>query len=107
MTPKTITPEQIKDWLDIIQQKREWLAERCGVTKPTVNGWLSAGRLIPQPKLEIIYGSMHPSPESLNSLKLNFDHDEWLRIEEARKLCRIAPAQRVLPGRYHSSSATA
>lgn len=47
-------PDKIKDWLKEIGKDRNWLADQCGSSLPTINGWLSAGRPIPTPILKII-----------------------------------------------------
>lgn len=48
------TPTNIKAWLKLIKKDRAWLADQCGVSAPTVDGWLSAGRNIPEPAAKII-----------------------------------------------------
>ena len=53
-----ISGEEIKRWLADIGEDREWLARQCHVSKPTVNGWLSAGRTIPKPTLSILKSLM-------------------------------------------------
>lgn len=91
-SPDSLTNDQVKHWL--VQEKdgdRDWLAAKCGVTKPTVNGWLSAGRLIPHAKLKIIHGLMHPDQESAGQLRLPLTHQQWMRIEAARKLVGEPP----------------
>lgn len=60
------TPKNIIAWLKGIKKDRAWLAEQCGVSATTVNGWLSAGRNIPAPSAKIIRqlmikgGSLNP-----------------------------------------------
>lgn len=44
----------IKAWLKKTGHNRTWLGEQCGVSKSTVNGWLSAQRPIPNPALKIL-----------------------------------------------------
>lgn len=55
--------EDIKTWLSGSGKSREWLAEQCGVSLPTVNGWLSANRPIPGPALRLIERLRNGSPE--------------------------------------------
>lgn len=55
--------EEIKSWLADSGRSREWLAEECGVSLATVNGWLSAGRPIPGPALRIIERLRNGAPE--------------------------------------------
>jgi hypothetical protein len=62
-----MTESQIKDWLEASDRDRHWLAEQCGVSKPTVDGWLSAGRTIPAPALKLIHRLMH-GPGSINPI---------------------------------------
>jgi hypothetical protein len=54
-------PDDIKRWLEEEKKDRHWLAAQCHVSKPTVDGWLSAGRKIPAPALAVIRGLMTPS----------------------------------------------
>lgn len=55
-TPKRrmATKEDVKTWLKTTGQDREWLAEKCYVTKPTVNGWFRSTGIIPPAKLALI-----------------------------------------------------
>ena len=46
-------PETIKKWLKENGKSREWLAAQCGVSKPTVDGWMG-GRNIPKPALRAL-----------------------------------------------------
>lgn len=55
--------EDIKVWLTEAGKSREWLADECGVSVATVNGWLSAGRSIPGPALRIIERLRNGAPE--------------------------------------------
>lgn len=55
--------EEIKAWLTEAGKSREWLADECGVSFATVNGWLSAGRPIPGPALRIIERLRNGAPE--------------------------------------------
>lgn len=58
MDPENIGPQEIKDWLAKVGKDREWLAKECHVSKPTVNGWLSAGRKVPRPAMSILKSLM-------------------------------------------------
>lgn len=49
-----ITADTIKNWLSEQGHDRAWLADKCNVSKPTVDGWLSANRPIPGPAERII-----------------------------------------------------
>lgn len=53
---KNLSPlkDEIKNWLAVIGQNRKWLAERCGVSKSTVNNWLSTSINISPRKLALI-----------------------------------------------------
>lgn len=55
--------EEIKEWLSASGHSREWLADQCGVSFTTVNGWLSANRTIPGPALRLIDRLRKGSPE--------------------------------------------
>jgi hypothetical protein len=41
-----IKNQLVKDWLKERGHSRSWLAAQCGVSKKTVDNWLSAGRPI-------------------------------------------------------------
>ncbi len=58
MDLENIGPQEIKEWLAKVGKDREWLAKECHVSKPTVNGWLSAGRTIPRPAMSILKALM-------------------------------------------------
>lgn len=51
---ETLTKDDVKVWLKTTGQDREWLAEKCYVTKPTVNGWFRSAGIIPPAKLALI-----------------------------------------------------
>lgn len=53
-----IDREVVKKWLKSRGYNREWLAYQCGVSKGTVNNWLSAGRPIKGAPARIIEGLM-------------------------------------------------
>lgn len=44
----TLTKSQVKDWLKKNNYSRDWLAEQCGVSKQSVDTWLSKSRDIPR-----------------------------------------------------------
>ncbi len=56
-----MNPETIKTWLKSNRKDRQWLADKCGVHKQTVDGWLSANRTISAPAATIIRGLMKGS----------------------------------------------
>lgn len=49
-----MSSNKIKKWLYEKNRSRSWLADHCGVSKSTVDGWLSADRPIPKPAQKII-----------------------------------------------------
>jgi len=59
--------ERVKRWLRDERQSREWLAEKVGVEKRTVDNWLSSPRAIPHKALLIIERLMVPSEEAQQS----------------------------------------
>lgn len=76
--------DDIKSWLRKHEIDRFWLAERCGVTKRTVDNWLSTPRTIPPKARLIISGLIHtlqPVPEEvvLQNLVLEIDVDTFDR----------------------------
>lgn len=56
---------ELKKWLDQAGKDRRWLAHQCGVSKATVDGWLSAGRKIPAPAAKLISRLVN-GPDTLN-----------------------------------------
>lgn len=75
---------------------REWLAGKLGVSKRTVDNWLSAGAPIPELKLALIRGLMateklaltkqnlviHPTREQFANWTKAFKHSEHETLEE-------------------------
>ena len=57
--------EEVKEWLLSTGETREWLAQQCGVSLSTVNGWLSANRPIPGPAMRLIE-RLRTGPPELN-----------------------------------------
>jgi len=53
-----ITKTDVKAWLKSIGKDRQWLAEQCYVTKPTVDGWFKSAGTIPIGKLALIKNIM-------------------------------------------------
>lgn len=77
----TTTPAIIKRWLKRIDQDRAWLANHCGVSKSTVDGWLAenAQRAIPAPCLRIISTLMNERMVINPQITLN----DYSRIQQA------------------------
>lgn len=78
--------KEIKSWLKAIGKNREWLAEKTGAARLTINTWLSTSRPIPKRATVLISELMvqHPtnnsSPSEENSLTLTVDSstfDHW------------------------------
>lgn len=71
--------DYIKRWLKENGHDRQWLANRCGVSLPTVHGWLSSGRRMSDSAKKLceaaILGPYIP--------KIEFSFDEWLSIQNA------------------------
>lgn len=76
-----ITAETIKDWLSEQRRDRAWLAEKCHVSKPTVDGWLSANRPIPGPAARLIEQLMDGGVPLSPALDLH----TWQRLTEKAK----------------------
>lgn len=91
------TPEEIKNWLEKNRKDRLWLAEKCLVSKRTVDNWLSEGRNIPPRKLGVIESLIQDenkgtqieerrqSPET-QLMILKFTEKEWQIIQEYKRL---------------------
>ena len=76
-----ITAESIKTWLSEQGHKRPWLADKCSVSKTTVDGWLSANRPIPGPAQRIIQQLMGGGVSFSPVLDLH----TWHRLSEKAK----------------------
>ena len=76
----TQPPAQIKQWLKTISRTRHWLAEQCGVSKLTVDGWMN-GRTIPKPAATIINNLMF----KMAPITPRFSIEEYNRIQQAAK----------------------
>jgi hypothetical protein len=81
--------DEIKDWLDSIGKDRHWLAEKCGVKKNTVDGWLSNGRPISGPALLVLKELMNPGRPLTPAL----DYTTWKRLEAKAAMRRISLEQ--------------
>ena len=79
-----MTPDIIKDWLDEQGKDRHWLAEKCGVKKATVDGWLSNGRPIPATALIVLRDVMNPGRPLTPSL----EYSTWKRLEAKAEMRR-------------------
>lgn len=73
--------ERIKQWLKAERQTRQWLAEHCGVSKKTVDNWLSSPKPVPPKALLIIERLMAKSVEREAGAGLP-DHILVLRVDE-------------------------
>lgn len=74
---------RIKNWLKENKKTREWLAEKCYVTKPTVDGWFRSAGVIPTAKLALIKKLM----EEPNPVISDFAHPPGLPdMEQKNKL---------------------
>jgi hypothetical protein len=56
--------EKIKAWLKSTHRDRNWLGDQIGVTKKTVDNWLSSPQPIPEAKLQLIQRVMESSQKS-------------------------------------------
>lgn len=57
------TKEEIKEWLKEIGKDRFWLAQECGVTKPSVDGWFTTRGNVPAKALLVIQQLMDAAPK--------------------------------------------
>jgi len=76
-----ISAETIKNWLSEQGRDRAWLADKCNVSKVTVDGWLSANRSIPGPAERIIDQIMNGGVPISPVLDL----PTWNRLSEKAK----------------------
>lgn len=98
------TPENIKEWLKRIGKNRAWLGEKCGVSKRSVDNWLSGADPIPYAKQQLIEHLMHPAPPPpLPAGTLDFSGvqivafpvtaQEMAEIEQAAELSGMTPQE--------------
>lgn len=103
------TPEEIKAWLKRIGKSREWLGEKCGVSKRSVDNWLSTGTPIPYAKWQTIERLMHesgdlpapPPPPPAGTLDFSgvqivafpVTAQEMAEIEQAAELSGMTPQE--------------
>ena len=73
-------PDQIKTWLKEQGKDRAWLAAQCGVSKPTVDGWMS-GRNIPGPAQSILTKLLY----SDKPIAPKFSMEQFARIQRLAK----------------------
>lgn len=81
--------ESIKTWLaERPERSREWLANKCGVTKRTVDNWLSSGIEIPLKAQRLLESLMRDdeavakADDKVTHLMLTVplsEFDEWCR----------------------------
>lgn len=71
------TVEEIKIWMKRNGISRDQLGEKVLVKKKTVDGWLSSGKTIPEPKLELITRLMNGDEELF--VPLPDDFEEYVR----------------------------
>lgn len=62
-----MTKTSIKQWLKAIGKNRDWLAEKCGVTRGGINTWLSTSRPIPKQSGRLIERLMEQYPATGNA----------------------------------------
>jgi|GEM_PF-6844539 len=79
-----IEKHTLKNWLADTNRGRDWLAEHCGVSKSTVDGWLSK-RPIPKSSAKRILELMAGTPTP-NHVTVSLSPDEYAVVETATKL---------------------
>lgn len=65
--------ETIKHWLKAHGLGREWLADQIGVTKKTVDNWLSSAKEIPEIKLSLIRRVMEETAAAESARRQQLD----------------------------------
>lgn len=83
-----ITRDELKAWLSTIPDGRKWLAGKCNVSKPTVDGWCS-NRSIPRHAQMIIDELMSTTPKQ-GRVIISLSPDEYALVETARHLGNFA-----------------
>lgn len=57
-----ITPQSIKEWLANARKDREWLADQLGISKRTIDNYLTAGQKIPLKRAYKMQALFAPEP---------------------------------------------
>src|SRR5690625_4346050 len=85
-----VTKESVQKWLDHHRHTRDWLAEKTGVTRRTVDNWLVSPRPIPAKAIPIIQRLMEEDARSEqlasmtpSSLVLHFSKEDFRKIQQA------------------------
>lgn len=94
------TRDEIKEWLREQGKSREWLGERVGVSKGSVDNWLSEGvaRPIPAAKMKLIEELMQESaaPAAKKPVAVDIGNIEIINViltrEEMEEVARAAAA---------------
>lgn len=74
--------EDIKDWLKHRSRNREWLGERLGTSKKTVDNWLSTAKEIPVGKLRLIAELMQDDvQQDQNTARKNSPQNQIFSVE--------------------------
>lgn len=79
--------EDVKFWLKSIGKDREWLAQKCGVSKRTVDNWISPGKPLPI-KAQVDIQNLMDSGVASQRIRVNFNQREWEAILEVLKMHR-------------------
>lgn len=81
MPPMNLTKESIKEWLASHPSRdRTWLAEQCGVSKNTVNNWLSTSIAVPAKASRLIENLMRADLEAARSAQPTPDQNLVLEV---------------------------
>lgn len=72
--------KKIKQWLKENKKDRFWLAEKCLVTKKTIDDWLTSRGSIPETKMKLIHQLMGP-PVSSTAHSLNEKEQQQIFLD--------------------------
>lgn len=72
--------KKIKQWLKENKKDRFWLAEKCLVTKKTIDDWLTSRGTIPETKMKLIHQLMG-SPVSSTAHSLNEKEQQQIFLD--------------------------
>ena len=96
-----ITKQEVSDWLKKFNHTRKWLADKCSVSKRTVDNWLSSPQDIPAKAIPIITALMHADEEKARietvlpqNLVLEFSREDFNAI------CDRAIHERMRPNEW-------
>ena len=73
--------KKLKQWLKENKKDRFWLAEKCLVSKKTIDDWLTSRGTIPETKMKLIHQLMGENINSATEHSLNEEEQQQLFLD--------------------------